>query len=65
MVAIDDVYLTGVVEGYRVRYSPRQNWFYLSEQLVSEAIVFKSADSQCFGSGERRQVHFTSGLMLT
>lgn len=52
MVTIDDVYITGVVEGYRVYHNSQQKWCYLSDQLASEAIVFKSADSQSFGSGE-------------
>ncbi|KAJ6043170.1 uncharacterized protein N7446_001366 [Penicillium canescens] len=37
---------TFVAEVYNVHHNPSQNWYYLSDQTESEAIVFSGYDSQ-------------------
>ena len=33
-------------ENTQVHFNPRQKWYYLKEQLPSELLIFKNADSQ-------------------
>jgi hypothetical protein len=42
----DVVYPDFVVENCQVTYNPAQKWYYLSNQLDSEAWVFVQADSE-------------------
>jgi hypothetical protein len=46
LIAIDSVGKTFVAEVYNVHHNPSQNWYYLSDQTESEAIVFSGYDSQ-------------------
>ncbi|KAL8637913.1 MAG: hypothetical protein Q9226_009060, partial [Calogaya cf. arnoldii] len=45
IVSFDEVHATAVLESQQVVYNQSQKWFYLSNQLATELIVFKSMDS--------------------
>lgn len=51
MMPLDEVYADDTLESYQVHYSPRQKWYYLSDQSVSEMFIFKSVDSEVQGTG--------------
>lgn len=44
-MAGDLVYEDFAVENLQVLHNPKQRWYYLPDQEVSEALIFKSADS--------------------
>ena len=51
----------GTVENFRVVYSPKQRWFYLSDQQPSEQYIFLSGDTKG-GSESMVVLHYSNGL---
>ena len=45
-MAGDVVDRDAIFENTQVHFNPRQKWFYLSNQLPSEMLIFKNADSE-------------------
>ncbi|KAL3477394.1 hypothetical protein BJX99DRAFT_226210 [Aspergillus californicus] len=50
MIPFDEVYADDVLESYQVHYNAGQRWYYLSNQMTTEMLVFKSADSEIQGT---------------
>lgn len=50
LVACDRVFTDFCAETYQVHYSPQQQWYYLSDQMPNEILLFRAADS-CSGLG--------------
>ncbi|KAF2120272.1 hypothetical protein BDV96DRAFT_642114 [Lophiotrema nucula] len=46
----DSVSPDGVVEAYVAHYNPNQRWYYLSEHMPSELLVFRAADLEKGGT---------------
>lgn len=44
-MSADIVYPNWVTENVQVHYNERQKWYYLSNQMPSEVLVFRSAQS--------------------
>ena len=44
-IPADVVFPTWVTENMQVKYSDQYRWYYLSDQMPDEALIFKSADS--------------------
>jgi hypothetical protein len=46
VMAGDIVYETFATENLQIMHNTDQKWFYLPDQATSEALIFKSADSE-------------------
>jgi len=53
MVPTDQVHADHVVENCGIYYSPAQKWYYLSNHLPSEMMVFVQSDSMTAGFGAK------------
>lgn len=42
---LDEVHERHITELWNLHYNPRQEWYYLSDQEPTEALVFKEYDS--------------------
>ena len=51
LVPIDEVHVGDILESHQIYYNPEQKWCYLKDQLPSELLIFKAADSKIKGAG--------------
>ena len=65
-MAGDVVDRDAVFENTQVHYNPEQKWYYLADQIPSELLIFKNADSESkFGASPGKRVFSSRLLMLT
>lgn len=56
-MAGDVVDRDAVFENTQVHYNPQQKWFYLANQIPSELLIFKNADSESkFGASPGKHI---------
>jgi hypothetical protein len=56
-MAGDVVDRDAVFENTQVHYNPQQKWYYLANQMPSELLIFKNADSESkFGASSGKHI---------
>ena len=51
LIPLDEVHTDDTLESYQVHYRKTQKWCYLTDQLPTELLIFKAADSMVEGAG--------------